>query len=89
MGEIPEGAYLPFGAGVHMCIGNHFALMESQLILAALLQQFAFATVPGFKLQLNPQIVLSPVGALPLIVSARTHMPSHERPAGAASHPSI
>lgn len=71
VGQIPEGAYLPFGAGVHMCIGNHFALMESQLILAALLQQFVFATVPGFKVQLSPQIVLSQVGALPLFVNPR------------------
>src|SRR5205814_1959180 len=28
--QIPDGAYMPFGAGVHMCPGNHFALMESR-----------------------------------------------------------
>jgi cytochrome P450 len=69
--QIPEGAYMPFGAGVHMCIGNHFALMESQVILAALLQHFAFQSVPNFKLRLDPQVVLSPIGALPLSIQAR------------------
>jgi cytochrome P450 len=74
--QIPEGAYMPFGAGTHMCIGNHFALMESQIILATLLQQFVFGSVPKFKLRLDPQVVLSPVGALPLRVDARGHRSS-------------
>ena len=68
---IPDGAYLPFGGGVHMCIGNNFALMEARIILAAILQRFAFSLVPGHRVQLNPQVVLSPVGALPLVVHAR------------------
>jgi cytochrome P450 len=89
VGQIPEGAYLPFGAGVHMCIGNHFALMELQIILAALLQKYVFGTVPGFKLRLNPQVVLSPVGALPLFVNARGHKPFHEKRDRVASRPNV
>ncbi|WP_375425021.1 cytochrome P450 [uncultured Friedmanniella sp.] len=32
--ELPRHAYLPFGAGARICAGNHFALLESALIVA-------------------------------------------------------
>lgn len=69
--EIPDGAYLPFGAGVHMCLGNNFALMEARIIMAAILRRFSFTPVPGYRMRLDPQVVLSPLGELPLVVRAR------------------
>lgn len=38
--SIRKYTYIPFGSGQRMCIGNHFALLETQLVLAALAQQF-------------------------------------------------
>jgi cytochrome P450 len=35
--------WIPFGGGVHRCIGAGFALTEARLILAAVLRQFTFA----------------------------------------------
>ena len=36
-------AYLPFGGGQRKCVGDQFAMMESVVILAHLLQNFDFA----------------------------------------------
>ena len=38
--KIPQYAYLPFGGGPRICIGNTFATMEMILILASVLQKF-------------------------------------------------
>lgn len=32
--------YLPFGAGAHACIGNHFAILEMKIALAVILQRY-------------------------------------------------
>lgn len=39
-------AYLPFGAGAHQCLGNHFSLMEGQLVMAGLLSRWRPEIVP-------------------------------------------
>lgn len=50
-------AYVPFGAGPHTCIGNHFAMAEMQMVLSTLGQHFWFA--PEGKPNLQPTAVPS------------------------------
>lgn len=56
----PRFAYYPFGGGARQCIGNAFALMEAQLILASLAQQFSVAAVPEHPVKPEPSITLRP-----------------------------
>jgi cytochrome P450 len=48
-------AYFPFGGGPHLCIGNHFAMMEAQLVLATIAQRYRVHLVPGQRVE--PQVV--------------------------------
>ncbi len=57
----PRMAYMPFGAGPRMCIGNHFALMEMQLLLGMLVRQFDLELVTnGPAVVPQPLITLKP-----------------------------
>jgi cytochrome P450 len=66
---LPRGAYLPFGGGPRICIGNHFALMEGQLILAALAQRLRFSPLDAREVAPEPLITLRPKGGLPMRVT--------------------
>lgn len=56
----PSYAYLPFGGGPRLCIGNQFALMEMQILLAMLVRDFAVARVAGPPIEPHPLITLRP-----------------------------
>jgi cytochrome P450 len=60
--------YLPFGAGPRICIGQQFALMEMQLVLAALVKRFDFVREPGSSVGMHPQIVLKSTNGIKLYV---------------------
>ena len=44
-------AYLPFGGGPRICIGNSFAMVEAQVILATLAQRYRLRLAPGHEVE--------------------------------------
>lgn len=69
--ELARYTYLPFGAGPRVCIGNSFAMMEAQIVLAMMAQRFRYEMTPGQTIEPNPLITLSPKDGLRMSVVAR------------------
>lgn len=67
----PKFAYLPFGAGPRTCIGNHFAMMEAQLILALLLPRFAMRLVPDRPVEVATAVTIHPAKGLWMTLAPR------------------
>ena len=56
----PAFAYMPFGGGPRLCIGNNFAMMEMQLALTKMVRRFDFQLVPGQVINAYPMVTLRP-----------------------------
>jgi cytochrome P450 len=70
--RLAKQAFLPFGAGPRICIGNHFALLEGQLAIATLAQRVRLDLPAGAPpVDMEPLITLRPKGGMPMRVSRR------------------
>ena len=68
----PKFVYLPFGAGPRQCIGNQFALIEAQLIVATLAQRYRLHLVPRHRVEPWALITLRPRFGMPMMIERRT-----------------
>jgi cytochrome P450 len=81
----PRYAYLPFGAGPRTCIGNGFAMMESQLLLATLVQKHRLVLVSGAPVEPEPMVTLRPKGGIRMTIEDRARPVKALRPAQATA----
>jgi cytochrome P450 len=60
----PRFSYFPFGGGPRQCIGNGFALMEAQLIIATVAQKYRLRLTDQATIEPEPAVTLRPRGGL-------------------------
>lgn len=64
-------AFFPFGGGPRICIGNHMAMVEGPLALAAIAARFHFTLVPNQRIVPDPTFTLRPKYGVRLAVRKR------------------
>ena len=68
---LPKLAYLPFGGGPRVCIGNAFAQMEATLLLATLAQRYRLRLEPQQQVTPDATLTLRPKGDLRMQLEPR------------------
>jgi cytochrome P450 len=64
-------AFLPFGAGPHLCIGKNFAMMEAQLIMSLLPQRFRLKRLSNQPVEFAPRVTLRPKHPMEMSIHLR------------------
>ena len=67
----PKHAYIPFGGGPRICIGNSFAMMEHAIVMGAVARGWRLEAIPGREVRTEPRITLRPRGGLLMRVAKR------------------
>ena len=61
-------AYLPFGGGAHLCIGQHFADMEVKGVMHQLLRKLRFSVPAGYRMPYQLVPIAKPKDGLPVLL---------------------
>ena len=64
------GSHLQFGAGIHSCLGQHLARVQSEAMLAAILDRFAHLELAGDPVW-STRMVIRGLNRLPVRASLR------------------
>ena len=73
--EPSRNTYMPFGAGRHRCIGEHFALTEMAVVLATVARTWRLEPVPGHRTREVAALTLHP-DRIPMRTLLRTASPT-------------
>jgi len=63
--------YLPFGAGLHVCIGASFAMQELAIVLAILLRRFRFEYAGAEPPRALTRVTTQPHNEMPMVIYPR------------------
>lgn len=64
-------SFIPFGTGERICIGSHFALMESQLLLSMIVQHCDLQLLDPNEVEIEMAVTLRPKGGIPVRINWR------------------
>lgn len=64
-------AYFPFGGGPRLCLGGSLSMLEMQLIVATIAQNFRLDLVPGHSVLPEPLVTLRPRHGMPMNLYSR------------------
>ncbi len=67
----PLTAFLPFGGGPRICIGEHFSLLEARIVLAVVTRDWQVRPTSRHFPAYRARITLGPKGGLPVVVHRR------------------
>ncbi|MFT4035363.1 MAG: cytochrome P450 [Patulibacter sp.] len=64
-------AFMPFGAGRRVCVGQGFALLEGVLLTAMFAQRYRLDLAPGARIGRDSAITMRPKHGMPMTLHAR------------------
>jgi cytochrome P450 len=64
-------SFIPFGTGERICIGSHFALLESQLLLSMIVQHCDLQLLDTHEVEIEMAVSLRPKGGIPARIKWR------------------
>jgi cytochrome P450 len=68
----PRFSYFPFSGGPRQCIGEAFAVVEAQIVVAMVIQRFRLGLRAGQVAEPEVHLTLRPRGGLPMRVESRS-----------------